>query len=163
MQTLELDSTQASAHPFPVACNIHLEFVAGGLLVDIVSCSASSRYNADFDCLKAFDGNFGTAWATSGEGSGSWIKAEFGKTVSVNGFEYQNRAANEANKDVTLSFSQGSAQMFTLTQSTLASYTLSPAQKTTFVTITINTDYTSLHQSTMVPLKLLSPQGNYAL
>ena len=70
--------------------------------------------------------------------------------VQVTGFEYQNRAAVEANKGVTLTFSQGSAQTFTLSDTSLASYTLSPAQATTSVKIMVDSHYTKANNGAKI-------------
>ena len=111
--------------------------------LSVTSCTASSKHpDCNCDCMKAFDGLSTTVWASLGEGSGSWIQADFGQMVQVTGFSYQNRAAVEANKGVTLTFSQGSAQTFTLSEASLASYVLSPAQATTFVKIMVDSHYT---------------------
>eukprot|EP00931_Biecheleriopsis_adriatica_P097909 TRINITY_DN7178_c0_g1_i3.p1 TRINITY_DN7178_c0_g1~~TRINITY_DN7178_c0_g1_i3.p1 ORF type:complete len:1515 (-),score=294.48 TRINITY_DN7178_c0_g1_i3:52-4542(-) len=74
----------------------------------ITSCSASSERDSSHSCSKAFDGDMGSSWATSDEGVGSWIKFEFAGSVVVNMMKYANRAGDNKNQDVELTFSDGS-------------------------------------------------------
>ena len=78
------------------------------------NCSASSEHSGTFTCDRAFDADSGTDWATQGEGVGSWIQSDFGATYRVTRFEYQQRNGNEDNRQITLSFSDGSSQTFSL-------------------------------------------------
>ena len=91
--------------------------------------------------MRAFDTS--GQWATRGEGVDSWIKAQFDDTYMVTRFGYQNRAAHEANKGVTLSFSSGASQSFILSDSQFEEYSLSPAVVTSSVTITVTSTYTN--------------------
>ena len=91
--------------------------------------------------MKAFDQIPGTSWATAGQRTGSWIRADFSDTMILDAFEYQNRdtAGRDANRGVTLSFSQGPNQDFEIPQTLLQRFQLSPTVVTTFVQITVNT------------------------
>ena len=121
--------------------------------VPSTSCTASStlrfwprigaNYSSSYACDSAFDEKAGTAWATKGEGVGSWIESDLGGTFSVSRFDYVQRAnAREHNKDILLAFSDGSSQNFTL-QSTdkVQTFTISPARATTSVKLTVNSVY----------------------
>jgi len=127
----------------------------GSLPLAVPSCSASSEYSdanlpaGTYACTKAFDGSLSTAWATQGQGSGSWIKAELGNMYTVTAFKYQNRAANEANKAITVSFSLGAPQTFTLAQTGLDSHTLNPPVATSSVTITVDSAYTTFNNGAL--------------
>ena len=105
---------------------------------------ASSEHPGNYKCKNAFDGSTSSEWATQGEGSGSWIMATFAGCTQITAFKYQNRAAIEANKNVTLTFSQGAAQTFTMSETGLNTYAVSP-QATTFVKITIDSHYTKVN------------------
>jgi len=85
-----------------------------------ITCKASSEFNKKFGCKKAFDGNLSvgkkkSAWATKGEGIGSWIQATFNKTFAINQLKIlQRHFPAESNKKVELQFSSGLKQMATL-------------------------------------------------
>jgi len=108
------------------------------------SCTASSEHppGSQFACENAFDANTGTEWATQGEGAGSWIQSEFGATYRLTRFEYRHRNSNEDNRQITLSFSDGSSQTFTLQDNVRGNqaFAVTPVQ-TTFVRITLDTVY----------------------
>ena len=87
----------------------------------VASCTASSEHSSSYSCDNAFDGaqaaqgsanDAGIAWATRGEGVGSWIEATFAQPVTINTMMYANRDAHasgsESNRDVRLTFSDGS-------------------------------------------------------
>ena len=54
--------------------------------------------------MKAFDQNPNTDWATRGQGQNSWINIKFAGNFKITKFVYTNRAPNEANKKVVLTF-----------------------------------------------------------
>jgi len=64
---------------------------------------------------------------------------------TVTAFKYQNRAAHEANKAITVSFSSGAPQTFILAQTGLDSHTLNPPVATSSVTITVDSVYTTIN------------------
>ncbi|TWU37905.1 Xylosidase/arabinosidase [Novipirellula aureliae] len=58
-----------------------------------VTASASSTHSSSYSAQKAFDGNLGTRWASTGE-STPWLEVEFDSTVTVHGVkivEYHDR------------------------------------------------------------------------
>ena len=96
------------------------------------SCSASSEHSANYLCENAFDSDPESGWATQGEGAGSWIQSEFGLTYRVTRFEYRHRISNEDNRQITLSFSDGTSQTFTLEDDVhdIQSFAVTPVQTT---------------------------------
>ena len=110
-----------------------------GPAVPSASCSASSEY---FLCENAFDSDPESDWATQGEGVGSWIQSNFGAKYSVTRFEYRHRAQNSDNRQITLSFSDGSTQSFVLQDDirSIQSFAVSPVQ-TLFVRLTVDSVY----------------------
>ena len=90
----------------------------------IVSCSASSEFSSDYGCQNVYDGvlecaptatgssDVGSAWATLGEGVGSWIELRFDAAVTIHRMAYVNRlcfSGDEQNTGLTLRFSDGSS------------------------------------------------------
>jgi len=65
---------------------------------------------------------------------------QLGGSYKVSSFGYRHRTYDEDNKQITLSFSDGTSQVFTLEDdlTTLQTFPLSPAVDTTFVRITVN-------------------------
>jgi phage baseplate assembly protein gpV len=81
----------------------------------VKSCTSSSQFSADWSCENALDESTSTAWATSGEGVGSWIEFEFNKSEYLQRMIYDNRdSVKGANKKVLLEFSDGTTQEFDL-------------------------------------------------
>merc|ERR1712008_187397 len=113
------------------------------------SCTASSEYDARHGCENTYDGQMsgqgsrndaGKAWATKGEGEGSWIKLNFDRLTTINTMEYYNRDAfrnNEANTDVSLLFSDGSTQIVNGISQNDSSTHMFSAVSTTSVKITV--------------------------
>jgi len=129
----------------------------------ITSCTASSEYSASFSCEKAYDGqtgakgsgrDIGTAWATQGEGIGSWIELHFDQPTTINMMKYANRDAHtgsqESNRVVGLTFSDGTIAIVELVDPTsvaddwLTEYNF-PSVTTTFVLITVVTVWGTAH------------------
>eukprot|EP00493_Phyllostaurus_siculus_P021415 UN21742 len=98
----------------------------------ITSCTASSEFSSNYVCENAFDGqraetgsrgDAGNAWATKGEGVGSWIELTFDEATSIDMMRYSNRdafgiALEDSNRQVTLSFSDGSTAVVELIDNT---------------------------------------------
>lgn len=106
--------------------------------IKVDSCSASSQHSSQHDCMKAFDGSSATEWATTGQGTGSWIKAHFLATVTK--FTYRQRAARTSgrNRGIRVEFSNGYTQRFTLQDtSAVQTFTLSQPVSTAFVKIVV--------------------------
>ena len=117
--------------------------------VPSASCSASTEHNDNYRCENAFDSDPDSEWATQGKGVGSWIQSNFAigaEYYSVTRFEYQHRAGPEDNQQITLSFSDGSSQSFTLQDNTNAvqSFVISPVQ-TSFVRLSVDSVYETLN------------------
>ena len=117
--------------------------------VPSASCSASSEYayvDDRFHCESAFDSDPESDWATQGEGVGSWIQSNFGAKYSVTRFEYRHRAHNEDNRQITLSFSDGSNQSFVLQDDvrSIQSFAVRPVQ-TSFVRLTVDSVYETVN------------------
>ena len=85
-----------------------------------ITCSASSQFDRRFSCKKAFDGVLAigrkNAWASRGEGVGSWIEAGFKRTMAVNQIKILQRLyPGEANKKIEIQFGvNGLKQLATL-------------------------------------------------
>merc|ERR1712129_100270 len=75
----------------------------------IRGCSASSEYSNNYGCQKAYDGSYGTDWATRGQGVGSWIRLNFTQKTGVSKVKIANRKGNERNRKIELSFDDGSS------------------------------------------------------
>ena len=82
----------------------------------IMSCSTSSEYSASYTCDKAFDGNEGDGWATSGEGDGAWIKVNLDSLHHLTKVMVMQRSG-EYFKDISLDFLDGGSKDFTLSNS----------------------------------------------
>ena len=54
----------------------------------IISCQASTEYNANYACIYAYTNG---QWATFGESIGSWIKLWFHEEQLINTFYFGNR------------------------------------------------------------------------
>jgi len=104
----------------------------------ITSCASSSQYSPRYGCENVFDG-LASDWATYFQGVDSWIRLYFDELTVINTIEYVNRgAAVEANKDITLLFSDGSTQTVTdisITGSSIHTFT---DVTTTSVEITVD-------------------------
>merc|ERR1712238_422718 len=77
-------------------------------------------------------------WATYGTTVGQWIRLYFDEPTVINTIEYVNRGAVEANKEITLLFSDGSTQTVTgisITGSSIHTFT---DVTTTSVKITVD-------------------------
>ncbi|EGD79303.1 hypothetical protein PTSG_09719 [Salpingoeca rosetta] len=87
----------------------------------IASCSASSEYSSTYRCSNAFNGVFadgGNAWATSGQGTGSWIRFNFPQNVRVTRMRYQQRSCScEWYRQLRLDFNDGSSRTLDLPNS----------------------------------------------
>ena len=87
-----------------------------------MACSASSEFNSNLyqcSCENAIDGNSISDWATQGEGSGAWIKLNFGEFYRVTAMRIKHRAtgqrpSSELFKDILFEFSNGQTFEFTL-------------------------------------------------
>ena len=81
-----------------------------------ITCEASSVFNRNFGCKKAFDGKLAigkakSAWASKGEGVGAWIKASFNQAYAVTQLKLlQRHFPGESNKKVEILFSPGIKQ-----------------------------------------------------
>ena len=107
--------------------------------IKVDSCSASSQHSNHHDCMKAFDGSSTTEWATAGQGTGSWIKANFLATVTK--FTYKQRQAGR-NRGIRVEFSGGYIQKYTLKDtSAVQTFTLSRPVSTAFVKIVVEDVY----------------------
>eukprot|EP00043_Microstomoeca_roanoka_P017215 m.179182 g.179182 ORF g.179182 m.179182 type:complete len:515 (+) comp16599_c11_seq1:97-1641(+) len=87
--------------------------------IPITSCSASSEYDGNYACRFAYNGVWadggGNAWATRGQGVGSWIVLRFSQPRRVNRFVYQQRScACEWFRQLRLDFSDGSSRTLDL-------------------------------------------------
>ena len=88
--------------------------------------------------MKAFDGSSSTEWATAGQGTGSWIKANFLATVTQ--FTYKQRGVRTSgwNRGIRVEFSGGYTQRYTLQDtSAVQTFTLSRPVSTAFVKIVV--------------------------
>ena len=88
--------------------------------------------------MKAFDGSSSTEWATAGQGTGSWIKANFLATVTK--FTYKQRAVRSSgrNRGIRVEFSDGYTQKYTLQDThAVQTFTLSRPVSTAFVKIVV--------------------------
>ena len=88
--------------------------------------------------MKAFDGSTGTEWVTLGQGTGSWIQANFFATVTQ--FTYRQRAVRSQgrNAGIRVEFSGGYTQKFTLKDTAaVQTFTLSRPVSTAFVKIVV--------------------------
>jgi len=114
------------------------------------SCSASSEYSDDWLCENAFDSDPESGCATQGEGVGSWIQSEFGATYRVARFEYRHRILDADNRQITLLFSDGSSQTFTLQDDVndMQSFAVTPVQSS-FVRITVDSVHETLNNGAM--------------
>ena len=94
----------------------------------------------------AFDADPDSDWATYREGAGSWIQSEFGATYRVARFEYRHRRHDEDNRQITLSFSDGSSQTFILQDDVndTQSFAVTPVQSS-FVRITVDSVYETVN------------------
>jgi hypothetical protein len=77
----------------------------------VVHCAASSEAGSAYGCRKAFDSQDNTAWSTDGEGVGAWIEATLEGSWDLDAFTILQTGANELNKQVRLTFSDGSSQV----------------------------------------------------
>ena len=122
--------------------------LAADMVVPSASCSASSEFRSGgYPCENAFDADPNSDWATDGEGVGSWIQSNFGAEYSVNRFEYNHRNPyNEDNRQITLSFSDGSSQAFVLQNNSrdIQSFAVSPVQ-TSFVRLMVDSVYETVN------------------
>ena len=110
--------------------------------IKVDSCSASSQHSNPHDCTKAFDGSSTTEWATAGQGTGSWIKANFLATVTK--FTYKQRAVRSSgrNRGIRVEFSDGYTQKYTLQDTNaVQTFTLSRPVSTAFVKIVVEDVY----------------------
>src|SRR5207253_125453 len=48
-----------------------------------VETTSSSSLGAAFDASNAFDGSFGTLWATAKKNTPAWVQADYGKEISI--------------------------------------------------------------------------------
>ena len=106
--------------------------------IKVDSCSASSQYSSQHNCMKAFDGSTGTEWVTLGQGTGSWIQANFFATVTQ--FTYKQRAVRSQgrNAGIRVEFSDGYTQKYTLKDTAaVQTFTLSRPVSTAFVKIVV--------------------------
>ena len=88
--------------------------------------------------MKAFDGSSSTEWATAGQGTGSWIKANLVGTVTK--FTYKQRAVRSSgrNRGIRVEFSDGYTQKYTLQDThAVQTFTLSRPVSTAFVKIVV--------------------------
>ena len=110
--------------------------------VPSASCSASSDSGGAFTCESAFDSDPESDWATRRQGVGSWIQSNFGAEYLVTRFEYRHRIFNEDNRQITLSFSDGSTQSFVLQDDirSIQPFAVSPG-RTSFVRLTVDSVY----------------------
>jgi len=115
-------------------------------MIPSASCTASSEYpGGGYACERAFDTNPDADWATHGEGVGSWIQSNFGTAYRINRFEYRHRAPDEDNKDITLSFSDGTSQTFTLeNRDDIQSFDIVPVPSS-FVKLTVVSVYSTVN------------------
>ena len=109
------------------------------------ACSSSSEYDSRYTCSKAFDGSVVTAWATKGEGVGSWIWLQLDGAYTLATMDYANRGGNERNKVVRLEFSDGSTQQVTLQNSAATARLILTPVSTTFVKIVVISVYSTYH------------------
>ena len=111
-------------------------------MIPSASCTASSEYpGGGYACERAFDTNPDSDWATNAEGVGSWIQSNFGTAYRIIRFEYRHRAADEDNRDITLSFSDGTSQTFTLEEGDgIQSFAIVPVQSS-FVNLTVDSEW----------------------
>ena len=113
------------------------------------SCVASSQYagpGGGYGCEKAFDDVTDSSWATWNEGVGSWIRSDFGATYTISRFEYRHRSTPiEYNRGITLSFSDGTSQTFTLeNREDIQSFAIVPVQSS-FVNLTVVSVYGTIN------------------
>jgi len=119
--------------------------------VKVSSCTASSEYSSTWSCMKAFDGvtaqgRKASAWASKGEGAGSWIQANFKAPAELSKFSYMQRECQcEHNKGIVLEFSDGSIQSFILSKSNLLQTFKLDMVTTTYVKVYIITTYTKVN------------------
>lgn len=119
--------------------------------IAVASCTASSEITMAYACASAFDlAKASQSWASANEGVGSWITAQFDGTYMVTKFAYQNRGFNDANKGVTLSFSSGASQSFTVDRTAFKEFPLSPAVVTSSVKITVTSTYSAINNGANV-------------
>jgi hypothetical protein len=79
--------------------------------ISISSCSASSEYSDNYVCENAYDGDIESAWATKGEGIGSWIEFNFDSNYRATKMEFTNRPADvDKTSQILLTFSDGETQ-----------------------------------------------------
>ena len=116
--------------------------VPTGHVIASASASASSESSKSRRCENAFISN-DEQWGTTNEGAGagSWTQSNFGAHHTVNRFEYQQRRGQENNKKITLSFSDGSSQSFTLVEGYSLQFFPVDEVHTTFVKITVDSVY----------------------
>ena len=102
------------------------------LVIPVEQCTASSEHS-DHPCDAAFDENAATAWATDGEGVGSWLSVTFEERHLVSEVRYQQFLSKDnANKEVEFQFYDGDSvatRIIELSSDTLDvhAYTFSPA------------------------------------
>jgi len=90
----------------------------------MITCTASSEFNSDWGCQKAFDGEApcnqnwpysGTSWATKGEGVGAWIKAEFVEVITIKKLRIKQRFSMvEQSSGIEIAFDGGVKKDFKL-------------------------------------------------
>ena len=117
----------------------------------VISCSASTEHDSNYKCDNAFNGihqdGGGKAWATKGEGVGSWIRGNFGKKYTVTKFQYMQRGCNcEHNRGIRLSFSDGTYQDFELKKdNSLQTLALKKPVSTYYVLIKVLTQWSKVN------------------
>ena len=87
--------------------------------INEMNCLASSEFSNNYPCENAIDRKSNTDWATKGEGSGAWIKLNFGGFYRVTSIRIKHRATGsrpslELFKGISFEFSNGEKFEFTL-------------------------------------------------
>ena len=96
--------------------------------------------------------DIGHAWATSGQGVGSWIKLNFATSTTISSMRYANRDAfyDESNRLVELQFSNGKKVQITLVAASSSSddfdrlYNFPPVT-TSYVKIVVKSTYATVN------------------
>ncbi len=91
----------------------------GGKCIGQSSAHSGGGVDSGYGCSKAIDGNEsdgdGTAWATKGQGVGSWLQLQFAGSYAITKMRYKQRScACEWNRVVRLEFDDGSTQKIEL-------------------------------------------------
>ncbi|GMV39100.1 MAG: hypothetical protein AMXMBFR64_08160 [Myxococcales bacterium] len=114
----------------------------GGTCIGQSSAYQGAGINGSYGCSNAVDGAYNDgatdAWATNGQGVGSWLTIKLDKNYQLRKIGYKQRGCScEWNKDIRLNFSDGSIQTVTLANSQGTNlYDLAPVV-TNQVTITV--------------------------